>query len=473
MIYPVSCRRRWWLALHVTMFTTAACLFYIAWVSNVASRASALTYPVGASTRSELNDLFDYPLPDHPQMYDHPLVDGYYTGFAMNQTLNLHPSQPLGSGSDRRDYRWSESVCCSSGSWISSYTHRHLVSDQDLRDEVTDLIQLAESNGGTVDTGPGALSDATLKQVSKIAPAWASTPSEHHTVESYVSSFAFEWVANVSRADDSCISSSCPSAPFDSGKFLHRLQNKRLALLGDSMMRQFFEQLSVELEQHEIGRLDYLVHGQQGLPDIYISQRFYPHNTTVTFAHLYRVFNEIPLAKLVPAVIWRSDVLLFNVGAHYNRFRDVDESRDIARMLEHTEAFASFLHQRYGGLAVFREYSPFHPGYSTHPDWEWDPEYAIHSKSTEWRCASLDETHARDLVQWRHQNNRVNAMNDLMAKYDIPVMRVFNLSASRPDAHVSWSKQPYSDDCRHWMSKSSVLRTWVRVFGEGLLRSEI
>ena len=155
--------------------------------------------------------------------------------------------------------------------------------------------------------------------------------------------------------------------------------------------------------------------------------------------------------------LWRSDVLVFNIGAFFH-----DDADAHARFTEALERFLSWTREHYKGTVIWREYAPTH--FDTRDgEFSMGAEHRGGRKGVLPACKAYDpqdpslspEDHAA-----HYSNYRLVLGNQIMEKAGVPIMRIWNQSLTQPQGEL---QHPGRGDCRHFMAKSSVMEHWTDV----------
>eukprot|EP00873_Tetraselmis_striata_P002861 jgi/Tetstr1/423125/TSEL_013894.t1 len=229
----------------------------------------------------------------------------------------------------------------------------------------------------------------------------------------------------------------CALLPTDAASLLQLLSSRRLVLWGDSIMRGLFDYLSQVLLRSQprtvtslqAKRLRFRTGRGTCPPAVVVDGvrrpqclRFPRHAMELCFVQAFRGVMEPGVAGCMAALTPR-DVVLFNSGLHFGH-TEADTYR--ASVAELTKVLARLSTARGGRsrmpFAIWRETSAQHfPGGG-----EFRRKAAV---SASFRCQQAPLTALRD-SNWR------NAMAETALGGQLPILRVWNVSAAAPQAHT-------------------------------------
>jgi hypothetical protein len=138
---------------------------------------------------------------------------------------------------------------------------------------------------------------------------------------------------------------------FDADKFLQTLSGKTIAFLGDSMVRQHYGMLTVLLDEAIIGHSLYYKKDARYLDAV--REMYLRHNVTLKNQWLSGHNGDEALVRDTFPTIWRSDIMVVNIGAFFHAGLEHNLERTIRHFMEYARA-------NYKGTIIWREYSPTH-----------------------------------------------------------------------------------------------------------------
>jgi len=301
----------------------------------------------------------------------------------------------------------------------------------------------------------------------KTWPAWAG--GEHSNPEH----FLLQWQPPADCAVDT--HSNAVWSRFDAELFLQSLSGRTLAFLGDSLVRQQFDNLLLLLHGHIVTSTNFYPSHTQGQLDNSVREVHCAYNVTLKSQMLRDGVGDgsgtaRKLVEQVYPTIWRSDVLVLNVDGLWPS--GAGSEQDFAASLRHLLAWSR---EHYAGSLLWREHSPAH--YDTrdgeeHPDEQAKKHKHTHTQSQQQLplCKSLPPAAAQGDFSGEEQrfaHFRLKLANEIMggegtdgAAAAAAVMGVFNSTLTLPDAAAH---HPGSGDCRHWPADSSVFEHWAEV----------
>lgn len=157
------------------------------------------------------------------------------------------------------------------------------------------------------------------------------------------------------------------------------------------------------------------------------------------------------------STLWRSDLLVFNIGAFFH-----DEPEAQLRFREALQRFLGWTREHYKGTVIWREYAP------THFDTK-DGEFSMGAEHRGGRQGELpackgyspdDASLSAEAHAAHYSNYRLTLGNQIMQEAGVAIMRIWNQSLTQPRGE---EQHPGRGDCRHFMAKSSVLEHWTDV----------